>query len=108
MDILNKAQKLNDFWKKVLVFVILFVIAVPIAILIGVNFQKRMNKTSQGEFMEALNFSEIGEQMGESFNEYEALKQSMNEQFSSSTITTSTVTSTDYYNNGQGTTETTE
>ncbi len=58
--------------------------------------------------MEALNFSEIGEQMGESFSEFEALKQSMNEQLASSTMATSTVTSTDYYNNGRETTETTE
>lgn len=107
MNILKKAQKLNDFWKKMLVFGILFVVAVPILIFIGMNFQKRMNKTSQGAFVEALNFSEIGEQMGESLDEFQALKQSMSEQFASSTMATSTVTSTDHYN-GQETEETTE
>lgn len=69
MDWFKKLQKINVFWKRLIVFAVLFVLAVPLLILIGNSFQKRVTKFDQEGFFEELNLPEFTEEIGGSFEE---------------------------------------
>lgn len=69
MNLFRKIQKINVFWKRLIVFAVLFVLAVPLLILIGNSFQKRVTKFDQEGFFEELNLPEFTEEIGGSFEE---------------------------------------
>jgi len=54
MGFLEKLQKLNLFWKRVLVFGALFILAIPFLILTIRNFSLRMAQMGQDNFLEKL------------------------------------------------------
>lgn len=55
MDLLKRIKGLNVFGKKVFVFGVLFVLAIPLLFLIANNFQKRMAKLENKQFLEGIN-----------------------------------------------------
>jgi len=92
MTFFKKIQQLNLFYKKLIVFSLIFIISLPLVFLIGKNFQKRSEEFKKEEFLETLNIQEVkekkntleGELKNELENELEKLEE-MEELFSTST-----------------------
>ena len=95
MTFFKKIQQLNLFYKKLIVFSLIFIISLPLVFLIGKNFQKRSEEFKKEEFLETLNIQEVkekkntleGELKNELENELEKLEE-MEELFSTSTTST--------------------
>jgi hypothetical protein len=113
MNILEKIQKLNDFWKKILMFGILFIVAALISIFIVNNFKETIRQSNESGFTQAVNLSGIGEEISESIDEFHALKLGsgqgpMNNTTTTPATTTTATTSINNYSNGGETKETTK
>jgi len=57
MGFLEKIQKISDFWKKVIMFGALFVLAIPFSFLVIKNFNFRVSQIGEKDFLERINFS---------------------------------------------------
>ena len=95
MAFFKKIQELNLFYKKLIVFSLIFIFSLPLIFFIGKNFQKRSEEFKKEEFLETLNIQEVkekkntleGELKNELENELEKLEE-MEELFSTSTTST--------------------
>lgn len=65
MSFFEKIQKLNPFSKKLIVFAIIFILAIPFIFFIGKNFQKKLKEFEKEEFLKTLNIQEIKEKKSE-------------------------------------------
>lgn len=63
MEFFKKIQALNVFWKKVIIFLVIIGLGVPLVFLIGKNFQKRIKEFNKEELLEKLSFPELEEEM---------------------------------------------
>jgi len=84
----KKIQELNIFWRKVILFTAVFVLAVPLTALIVKRFSARTLNVSGEGIMK--NF-EIGNELGESFLQIQEATQEFQEQVDNM-ATTSTST----------------
>lgn len=57
--IFKRIQKLDVFWKKVIVAGIVILLGIPLGFLISKNFQNRVQDFEKEEFLRELNLSEI-------------------------------------------------
>jgi len=85
----KKVQELDIFWRKVILFSVLFVIAVPLTFLIVRRFTKRTANFDSTMIMKEF---EMDEGIGESFLEIKQATQELQEQLNT---TTTESTSTD-------------
>ncbi len=70
MEFFKKIQALNVFWKKVIIFLVIIGLGIPLVFLIGKNFQKRTKEFNKEELLEKLSFPELeGEMEGEQGDE---------------------------------------
>jgi len=63
MEFFKKIQALNVFWKKVVIFLVIISLGVPLVFLIGKNFQKRTKEFNKEELLEKLSFPELEGEM---------------------------------------------
>ncbi len=63
MIFLRRIQKLNIFWKKIIIFAVIITLGVLLVFFVGKNFQKRVKEFDKEEFLEGINFSEIKEEI---------------------------------------------
>jgi len=63
MEFFRKIQTLNVFWKKVIIFLVIIGLGIPLVFLIGKNFQKRTKEFNKEELLENLRFPELEEEM---------------------------------------------
>lgn len=63
MNVFKNIQGLSIFWRKVVVFGILMILAIPIGFLIGKSFQEKTEQFKKEEFVEDLNLPGIKEEM---------------------------------------------
>jgi hypothetical protein len=82
MRFFEKIQKLDIFWKKFIVFVVIVAVAVPLGFLVGKNFQKRTKEFKKEEFLEKLGFPEIKEEIEKTpFEELKETGKKLEEEF---------------------------
>ncbi len=88
MDSLKKLQKLGTTGKKVFIYGVLFVLAVPLLILVVVNLQNRMDRLEGENLMDNIEFPVVEDETGleEIWQELQALTEMV--------VSTSTATST--------------
>ena len=59
MNFLKKIQKLDIFWKKFIIVVVLVLVGIPLGFLVEKNFRKRIEEVKKREFLKRLNPPEI-------------------------------------------------
>lgn len=84
MSFFKRLQKFNVVWKKAIVAVIIIVLAVPLLIFIGNNFQKRARKFQEKGLFEELKVPELQQEIEGSF---EGLKKEMGKIATTTTTT---------------------
>lgn len=85
MNFFKKIQKFDNSFKKLVVFTVIFILAIPLAFFIGKNFQKRLNEFEEKEFLKELNIQELKEKNKEFQEEFKKIEELKNQ------ITTSTL-----------------
>ncbi len=63
MIFLKRIQKLDIFWKKIIVFTVIIALGIPLVFFVGKSFQKRVKEFDKEEFLEGINFPEIKEEI---------------------------------------------
>ena len=78
MRFFKKLQKLDVFWRKVLVFLVIIGVGIPLSFFTVKNFQKRVKEFDKEKFLENVNLSEIKQGMENlPFEELEETKQKL-------------------------------
>jgi len=88
---IKKIQELNIFWRKVILFTIVFVLAVPLLALIVKRFSSRMLNVSTENIVKSL---EITEKLDEAFSQVEEANQDFQEQLKNLASTTVDISTT--------------
>lgn len=65
MSFFEKIQKFDPFSKKLIVFAIIFILAIPFIFFIRKNFQKGLKEFEKEEFLKTFNIQEIKEKKSE-------------------------------------------
>lgn len=90
MIFLKRIQRIDIFWKKIIVFAVIIALGIPLVFFVGKSFQKRVKEFNKEEFLEGINFPEIKEGIDNiPFAELEQIKEELEKQFSISTTSTS-------------------
>ena len=76
----KEIKNLDVFWRKVIVFVILLVLAVPLFVIIVINFKSRTSSLKQEDFSFGLS-----EEIGQSLNEIQDLQETFQQEMASTT-----------------------
>ena len=87
----KKIQELNIFWRKVILFTAVFILAVPLLALIVKRFSTRTLNVSGEGIMKDF---EISEELGESFLQIQEVTKEFKEQIDSMATTTTSTDST--------------
>ena len=76
----KEIKNLDVFWRKVIVFVVLLVLAVPLFVIIVINFKSRTSNLKQEDFSFGLS-----EEIGQSLNEIQDLQETFQQEMASTT-----------------------
>jgi len=98
MNFFKKIQKLDIFWKKFLVVVVLFGVATSLGFFTIKNFQKRLREFNKGSFLKEINLPKVREELekapfsevGEKMAGIESLMNELEKVIEKTTSTTST------------------
>lgn len=90
----KKIQELNIFWRKVILFTAVFILAVPLTAFIVKRFSARTLNVSSENMIQ--NF-EISEELGESFLQIQEATKELQEQLNATTTTSTDSTSTETF-----------
>lgn len=81
MDFFKRLQKLDVFWKKVIIVIVIVGLGIPLVFFVGKSFQKRVKGFDKEEFLEDVNLPEIKKEMeGVPFEELEKTKRKFEEE----------------------------
>lgn len=87
MSFLKDLQKLNVAWKRVIVFAVIVVLAVPLLVFIGNSFQKRTKRFQEEKLFKELKLPGSKQEQGTEDSIFEELKR-MGEELKESTTST--------------------
>jgi len=96
MPNLKKLKEADILWRKIILFAVLFVLAVPLIALVARRAVVRGRELDSQQFFEQLEVGEMKEEIGQAFIEMQDAQEKIKEQMSLVQETATTSTSTEF------------
>jgi len=96
MPNLKKLKEADIIWRKIILFAVLFVLAVPLIALVARRAVVRGRELDSQQFFEQLEVGEMKEEIGQAFIEMQDAQEKIKEQMSLVQETATTSTSTEF------------